>query len=325
MSFTNPLSATINVYLRSKPLAGAWSATATNSESGTTSTFSITNLTSGVDYQVEASLDSTFPAAATVSIDFDPGAAVEADTGFVTQHVEIIVTPEDPVPASGSATGFRKGEPSVGFGEADPEIIAAFGVPFDVLAIQQIGTDITFSISPCPTTWEMHSMRIEELDPATGAATSFVSIISLGYFCSDKTATWTATGVTEYALGGTASGGTTNDKKVILLLQSLSIKTIPPEEGTGVHRRGTLKGTICALPEMILGEGFCGPLMIFVPSLLLVGLAFAFGIVNPVVLSAIAVVAFTGMAAIVLPGPIMVVGFILASAGAVAGLAILRR
>ena len=207
VSFTNPLSATLNVYLRTKPLAGAWSATATNSESSTTSTFTIINLTSGTDYQVEASLDSSFPSAATVSIDFDPGAPLAADSEFITQYVEIIVTPEDPVPASGSATGFRKGDLSVGFGEADPDIISAFGAPFDVLAIQQTGTDITFSINPCPTTWEMHSMRIEELNPLTGAPTSSVSIISLGYFCSDRTATWTAAGVTAYALGGTSSGG----------------------------------------------------------------------------------------------------------------------
>ena len=325
VSFTNPLSATVNVYLRSKRLSGQWSATATNSETGTTSMFTVINLTQGTDYQVEASLDSSFPAAATVSIDFDPGAELAVDSEFIAQYVEIIVTPEDPVPASGSATGFRKGEPSVGFGKADPDIISAFGAPFDVLAIQQTGMDITLSLSPCPTTWEMHSMRIDELDPTTMAPTSSVSIISLGYACSDRTATWTAAGVTEYAMGGTAAGGTINDKKVTLRLQSLAIKSIGPETGTGVHRRGTLKDTVCALPEMILGDGFCGPLLIFIPPLMLIGIAFAFGVVNPVPLSAIGLVAFTGMAAIVLPGPIMVVGFILASAGAVAGMAILRR
>ena len=325
VSFTNPLSATTNVYLRSKRLSGQWSATATNSESGTTSTFTIINLTPGTDYQVEASLDSSFPSAATVSIDFDPGAELAADSEFITEYVEIIVTPEDPVPASGSATGFRKGELSVGFGEVDPETIAVFGSPFDVLAIRQTGMNITFSISPCPTTSEMHSMRIEELDPTTMATTSSVSVISLRYFCNGGTATWTAAGVTEYALGGTSSGGTTNDKKVTLRLQSLSIRSTQSKGEISVHRRGTLKGTICALPEMILGEGFCGPLMIFFPPLMLIGVAFAFGVVNPVALSGIGLVAFTGMAAIVLPGPIMVVGFILAAAGAVAGMAILRR
>ena len=335
VSLTNPASESLNVYTRygesSGGSVGTWvpsSGGTSTSVTGTSSTFTIgstTPLVHGSEYRVEASLDNSFPAATTVSIDFEAGAALEVDSEFITQYVEIIITPEDPVPASGSATGFRKGEPTVGYGEADPGIISAFGTPFDLLAIQQTGTDITFSISPCPTTWEMHSMHIEELDPLSGVPTASVSIISLGYFCGDKTATWTAAGVTAYALGGTASGGTTSDKKVTLRLQSLSIKSIRPEDGTGVHRRGTLKGTMCALPEMILGDGFCGPLMIFFPPLILIGVAFAFGFRNPVALSAVSIVAFVGMSAIVMPGPIMVIGFIVAAAGALALFALMRR
>ena len=65
--------------------------------------------------------------------------------------------------------------------------------------------------------------------------------------------------------------------------------------------------------------------MVFVPPLVVVGVAFAVGATNPLVPTAIGVVAMTGMAAIVLPGPLMILGFVLAAAGSGAGLLMLRR
>ena len=45
-----------------------------------------------------------------------------AHTEFKVQYVEILVTPQNPVPSSGSAVGFKRDS----FGEVDPESISPY-------------------------------------------------------------------------------------------------------------------------------------------------------------------------------------------------------
>ena len=284
---------------------------------------------------MNASLYSTFLAADIVSIDFTAGQAPDAHTDFRVQHVEILITPENPAPSSGEAVGFNKGSGELrtgGFGAVDPEAFSAFGSSFEVLQFEQTNGAMQFSTSPCPTTWELHSLRIDELNASglyVSGATS-TSVIVLQYVCLENKATWTASGVTVHALGGTQGGGTINMKLVTLRLHSLYISVGSPGDdtkdgGVGVHRRGSIKGTICALPDMILGGGFCGPLMVFIPPLVLVVVLLGVGVSSPIVLAGVGITAMVGMAAIVLPGPIMIVAFVVAAAGSGAFVLMMRR
>ena len=339
VAFTNPTAATLNVYLRYGEVVGGavatWSSTTPNSETGVESAFTISSLTHGTEYRVNASLYSTFLAADIVSIDFTAGQAPDAHTDFRVQHVEILITPENPAPSSGEAVGFNKGSGELrtgGFGAVDPEAFSAFGSSFEVLQFEQTNGAMQFSTSPCPTTWELHSLRIDELNASglyVSGATS-TSVIVLQYVCLENKATWTASGVTVHALGGTQGGGTINMKLVTLRLHSLYISVGSPGDdtkdgGVGVHRRGSIKGTICALPDMILGGGFCGPLMVFIPPLVLVVVLLGVGVSSPIVLAGVGITAMVGMAAIVLPGPIMIVAFVVAAAGSGAFVLMMRR
>ena len=90
------------------------------------------------------------------------------------------------------------------------------------------------------------------------------------------------------------------------------------------HRGASLKDTICFLPDS-LGQGLCGPLMVFIPTLFAVGLMFSIGVRNPMWLAGAGVVVLAAMGAIVMPGPIMVIGFVVAAAGAVALVMLFKR
>ena len=123
-----------------------------------------------------------------------------------------------------------------------------------------------------------------------------------------------------------AQAGTLVDGSVLTLtVVSDHVTTADPSEGMG-HRRGSIRGTICALPDTILGESACIPLMLFVPPLVVVGsLLLVVGVTNPLVLSGAGFVTMAGMAALMAPGPLMIVGFVLASLGVGAALLLVRR
>ena len=99
------------------------------------------------------------------------------------------------------------------------------------------------------------------------------------------------------------------------------------DEITGGFRTETgLRGTICGLPDFILGEDACVPLMIFIPPVAIVGFLFTIGGVrNPMVLSGAGIITMAGMSALILPGPIMVLGFIAAAIGVTALMILVRR
>ena len=100
----------------------------------------------------------------------------------------------------------------------------------------------------------------------------------------------------------------------------------PEDEGVGGFRseRG-LRGVICSLPAYTLGPGACAPLLIFTSPLAVVGGAFAAGVRNPMILSGAGLVSMSAMAAVVMPAPIMIAGFVVASLGVTATLLLLRR
>ena len=97
-------------------------------------------------------------------------------------------------------------------------------------------------------------------------------------------------------------------------------------EGSQRHERGTIKGTMCALPDMILGEAACVPLMIFIPPVvMIVTLLGVFKMTNPIMLGGVGLITMTGMSVIMAPGPIMIAGFIVASGGVGVAMLMIRR
>lgn len=125
--------------------------------------------------------------------------------------------------------------------------------------------------------------------------------------------------------------------KVILIAVSTFVALValviafgPPsvlaDDGEIGRTQGTsLKSTICALPDIILGEGLCGPVMIFIPTITIVVVLFAFGVVNPIILAGAGFVVFTGMSVLMLPGPVMIAGFVIASLGTTAALILFKK
>ena len=94
----------------------------------------------------------------------------------------------------------------------------------------------------------------------------------------------------------------------------------------GYHAQGSLKRTICAMPDMVLGPGACVPMVVILSPLIAVIMMFTlFGIKNPMVLSGVGMVVMIFMSAIIMPTPIMIGGFIVAAFGVGVWLLILRR
>ena len=87
------------------------------------------DLVHGTKYEVEASLDSTFPSARIVSIAFEAGAALDSDSDFISQDIEIVITPDD------SDLPRYVGIPKrIAFGKTDSDEIDVFGTPYAVVA-----------------------------------------------------------------------------------------------------------------------------------------------------------------------------------------------
>ena len=133
-------------------------------------------------------------------------------------------------------------------------------------------------------------------------------------------------GVAESVAVAPFGSGVTH-KVVLRIVPGPSSSESPPDrfgDPGGTHRGASLKDTICFLPDS-LGEGLCGPLMVFVPTLFSIGLMFSIGVRNPMWLAGAGIVVLAAMGAIVMPGPIMVIGFVVAAAGALALVMLFKR
>ena len=331
VTFTNPTARSEDVRLRYGVVAGgsvaAWTAAGPNAETGTTSTFAVTGLTPGAKYRVEASLDSAFPAASFVFLEFTAGATLAVDTDFIAHDLELIVTPGYVVAGGATSVGFRRADAAGagGFGEVQPAELSAFGAVSSVVAVEQVGDELKLALSPCPDAWSLGGLTVTHRDGTDTPPTS--SILTVDYDCAGAVATWRATGIPLKTMGDpTNASPDVAERGVTLYIYSRYItKEQPGGDGGGRHERSGLKATICALPDSILGEGYCGPLMVFLPPLILMGIMIAFGAHNPMVLGGVGMASMAGMGALVLPGPIMIVGFIIASLGAVAGVIMMRK
>ncbi len=103
-------------------------------------------------------------------------------------------------------------------------------------------------------------------------------------------------------------------------------KSAIADDFKGLRSERGLRSTICSLPSAILDPGACAPLMIFgAPLAVIAGMFLVGGVRNPMILAGAGLVAMSGMSAIVLPSPIMIAGFVVASLGVTATLLLLRR
>ena len=105
-------------------------------------------------------------------------------------------------------------------------------------------------------------------------------------------------------------------------------------QGNGQEREGhggesfkmsDLRDTICQPLDSKLGPGACSATVVFLVPLAVFGGMWVGGIRHPFALSGGAVVGMCGAAALVFPSVIMVTGFLIAAAGAGAGMLVLKR
>ena len=141
--------------------------------------------------------------------------------------------------------------------------------------------------------------------------------------CSERTMTWT---VTEPSGSGTPMNAIGSNQGHIGIDMQLKSAFINTETIEGGHKRGTLKDTICALPDTILVEGACAPIAVFIPMLIVVSILLTvFSVKNPMIIAGAGIVTMTLMGAIVTPGPIMIIGFVLSALGMSAVVIMIKR
>ena len=214
----------------------------------------------------------------------------------------------------GSVYGYRQlpgGGSGTVIGTLDPSEFTILGATYRVIRAEQNRqtNEVLFAISPCPSSWEMESFEI--------GGTAMDQFAGRGA-CSGNIATWTQTGVTTSVIPSTGSVG------FDLEARPLFVTTTSPGDDGGQRGAG-LKDTICLMPNTILGEGACTPIAVFIPPVVAVAFLLAAGVRHPMVLSGVGIVVLTGMAALMIPGPIMIVGFVVASAGVGGLLLLLKR
>ena len=313
-------SGSYTVYLR-YGVKNSWSPTEETASNSATRTYPLTGLASRQTYNVEASLDSNFPAGGTSAINFS---TASPDAAAITQDFpNIQLTPgvSDPSGASGYRAPIDQsdGTTAPGFGSIDPSsAINVLGLDYRIERLEQTSGDVVFRLSgACPLSWTLDTFTV------AGYLIPFGSVV-----CSDiNEATFFAVGITP----DTLAGGTKGVSIKVASIHVTSPRPIGRPEGgagggLGGHQRGTFKGTICALPDNILGSAACAPLMVFTPPIVLVViLLVVFSVTNPMILGAVGLTAMAGMALIVIPGPVMIIVFVLASAGTGAVMLLLRR
>ena len=244
---------------------------------------------------------------------------------------EILIEPE----LDGTTIGFRNPdfeEYTTGdeLGAVDKMTFEAFGATYTIVELTQTGDELTIAVTPCPTTWEIDTLTLGEPSEGTGRSGDLVigdSASEAQYLTLESSMcvnpnTWVVSGVPTNAMQrGHGSIGTK------FRVRSLTTQRAGVGDDIGgFSTGGGLKRTICALPDLFLGEGSCAPLMIFTPPLVVVASLFGVaGVRNPMILSGAGLVAMSAMSAIVLPGPVMVIGFVVASLGVTSTLLLLRR
>ena len=244
---------------------------------------------------------------------------------------EMLVEPE----ASGNTVGYAN--PSFAdytsvdtLGSVDRTTFDAFGATYTIVELTQTGDELTISVTPCPTTWEIASLTLGAPSEGTGRPDEVVigdssdeaSQLTLdASVCSDSSR-WVVDGVPTDAIQ--AGHGTI---AATFRVRSTNVaKSAIADDFKGLRSERGLRSTICSLPSAILGPGACAPLMIFgAPLAAIAGMFLVGGVRNPMILAGAGLVAMSGMSALVLPSPVMILGFVVASVGTTATLLLLRR
>ena len=276
-----------------------------------------------------------------------PGSLTDAQTGFADTTTEVQVTVEDhftPFPTSPPPTpsgriinpvhevnmvmvagdvttsdlGYQAARPGVtGVGSLTPGSFSFSGKTYTVTEIIWVDASDRIFV-------ELGACDQSKIVLASGQFDGVEYTYESHNACnSDNNHSW---GVTEtVAVAPFGSGFSHN--VALRIVPGPSSAVSPPDRFRApgmTHRGASLKDTICFLPDS-LGEGLCGPLTVFVPTLFAVGLIFSMGVRNPMWLAGAGIVVMAGMGAIVMPGPIMVIGFVVAAAGALALVMLFRR
>ena len=212
------------VYMRHRVGQSSWS----QAQSQTTrdsATFTITGLSVGQDYTVQASLD---------------------DDQFASPTTASFATPKP------GAEPLRESLVFVVSGDCghsvsvDPLSFTLFGVDYAVESLAEEGGVVSMVLrGQCPAAYTVETLTIGTAELAPSQS------------CTDTN---------KLTLTADAQAGTLVDGSVLTLtVRSDHVTTADPSEGMG-HRRGSIRDTICALPDTILGESACIPIMLFVPS-----------------------------------------------------------
>ena len=276
-----------------------------------------------------------------------PASLTDAQTGFADTDTEVRVTVEDyftPLPTSPPPTpsgrtidpihqvnmvmvagdvttsdlGYRAVRPGVtGVGSLTPGSFSFNGRTYTVTEI--IWVDASDSIFV-----ELGDCDQSEIVLASGQFDGVEYTYETDNACnSNNSHSW---GVTETVAVAPFGSGFSHDV-ALRIVPGPSSTEAPPDRFAPpgmTHRGRSLKDTICFRPDS-LGQGLCGPLMVFIPTIFSIGLMFSMGVRNPMWLSGAGIVVMAGMGAIVMPGPIMVLGFVVAAAGALALVMLFRR
>ena len=244
---------------------------------------------------------------------------------------EMLVEPE----ASGNTVGYAN--PSFAdytsvdtLGSVDRTTFDAFGVTYTIVELTQTGDELTISVTPCPTTWEIASLTLGAPSEGTGRPDEVVigdssdeaSQLTLDASVCSGSSRRVVDGVPTDAIQ--AGHGTIAAK---FRVRSTTVaKSAIADDFKGLRSERGLRSTICSLPSAILGPGACAPLLIFASPLAVTGGMFLVaGVRNPMILSGAGLVSMSAMAAVVMPAPIMIAGFVVASLGVTAMLLLLRR
>ena len=257
----------------------------------------------------------------------DPTVAQSQDDMLTHDTEPVVVHPEE----AGGTVGYSAAD---FLGSVSPGTFDAFGVAFGIAEISQTGDVLTVRVAPCVQSWEIAAIVLEPPSLSTGRTAEVMvgdTPVQAGALrvaaasCDGEATRWAVPGVSVDTLE--AGHGSI---AVVFTVRSLTTTrtNIAEDSGFGgvlAQRRG-LREMVCALPDNLLGVGACFPLMTFSASLAVIGGLFLVGGVrNPLILGGSGLVAMSGMAAIIAPAPILILGFAAAAVGVTSLLLLLRR
>ena len=250
----HPGTSAHTIYMRYRAGQSGWTEAQPQTTTTGRASFSITDLTRGQDYTVEASLSRNYASPASTTFTVDRPAAQPLSAGVEFEILDF--------------TNNRF--------VLDPDTFEFFGDEYAIQGVSQGNDTLSMVLrGPCPPSWDVHSM-----------VTRGIAL----------TPTQSCTATNELTLRADVPDHTLLEGEILSMrVRSAHITDADPSDGMG-HKRGSLRDTICALPDTVLGDSACIPLMLFVPPIAVVAvLMLVMGVTHPMVLSGAGFVAMVGM------------------------------